>query len=132
MGDWQNIQQVFELRIAIESEAAAMAARRATEDEVEAILKIATDYKERQVGRNVAEEDIQSEEFIDLDLAFHKRICEVCGNQMFVQLLDVLSGFLRCVQLEGCREDAERSRNASEEHLRIAKAIKERNAGALV
>ena len=46
---------------------------------------------------------------------------------MFAQLLDVLSGFLKYVQVEGCREDTERSHAANQEHLRIVEAIKERH-----
>ena len=61
MGDWDDIRQVFELRIAIETEAASMAARLASDEQIAEIAELAARYGAQQDGRDIESEDINEE-----------------------------------------------------------------------
>ena len=84
--DRQAVAELFEVRLAMETAAASLAAERATSDE----LNVIRAAQERLVGagtdRNV---------WVEANLSFHGGIVQAAGNRFFVGILDALSSSLR-------------------------------------
>jgi DNA-binding FadR family transcriptional regulator len=80
-----DLLEALEVRIAIESEAAALAARRRTPEQLAAI-QAACDAMDAALARG--------EETTSLDLAFHRAIAEATGNRHFVGLFNYLGEVL--------------------------------------
>ena len=119
----ESLKEVYELRILIESEAAAKAAARASDGDVTEIMSLAESYDTAADRRTESEEQSEEGAYIDSDVRLHLAIARAGGNAMYLTLLEVLTGFLRYVQFETCRGNLLRSREAADEHLRIARAI---------
>ena len=81
----RDLLEALEVRIAIESEAAALAARRRTPEQLAAI-RAACDAMDAALARG--------EETTSLDLAFHRAISEATGNRHFVGLFNYLGEVL--------------------------------------
>lgn len=79
--------ELSQLRIAVEPEAAELAAQHRTEDQAEEILALAA--KMRRLG-----EAGRLEEFMLVDVAFHRLLLEAGGNSMFSALADVVAEVL--------------------------------------
>ncbi|MBD3243780.1 MAG: FCD domain-containing protein [Chitinivibrionales bacterium] len=148
----ESIREVYELRILIESEAAAKACLRASDEQLQEIVTSAEMYDRAQRSRSrdgtdggsdemrsdaesktaaaAAEQPRESTEYIATDVGLHMAIARASGNAMFVSLLEILTGFLEYVQFETCRGNLQRSREAGEEHKRIARAIASRDPDA--
>jgi DNA-binding FadR family transcriptional regulator len=80
------LRQFSELRIAIEPEAAALAAREADPEAVAAIAAGYARMEAAEAGRDDA---------LDSDIAFHISILEACGNPFYRQFRDVVETALR-------------------------------------
>jgi DNA-binding FadR family transcriptional regulator len=80
------LRQFSELRIAIEPEAAALAARKA---DPEAIAAIEAGYARMEAAESGADDALES------DIAFHIAILEACGNPFYRQFRDVVETALR-------------------------------------
>lgn len=80
------LRQFSELRIAIEPEAAALAARAAAPAEVAAI---AAGYARMEAAERGADDALES------DIAFHIAVLEACGNPFYRQFRDVVATALR-------------------------------------
>jgi DNA-binding FadR family transcriptional regulator len=80
------LRQFSELRIAIEPEAAALAAREA---DPQAVAAIAAGYA-RMVAAEAGRDDA-----LESDIAFHIAILEACGNPFYRQFRDVVATALR-------------------------------------
>ena len=107
--------QVFEVRLALESMSARLAASRRTEVQVVSLRELAARY------RKLAEAG--SDQTLTADLAFHAGVAEASGNPLFPVLLGALSGFITYTQRESCRDDAARLQRAMMAHETIAEAI---------
>ena len=81
----EDLLEALEVRIAIESEAAALAARRRTTGQLAAI-EAACDAMDAALA--------QGEETVALDIAFHRAIAEATGNRHFVGLFSYLGEVL--------------------------------------
>jgi DNA-binding FadR family transcriptional regulator len=81
----EDLLEALEVRIAIESEAAALAARRRTTGQLAAI-EAACDAMDAALA--------QGEETVALDIAFHRAIAEATGNRHFVGLFNYLGEVL--------------------------------------
>ncbi|HVH02550.1 MAG TPA: FadR/GntR family transcriptional regulator [Amaricoccus sp.] len=81
----ENLLEALEVRIAIESEAAALAARRRTPEQLAAV-RAACDAMDAALAKG--------EETVALDLAFHRAIAEATGNRHFVGLFNYLGEVL--------------------------------------
>ena len=81
----EDLLEALEVRIAIESEAAALAARRRTPEQLAAI-EAACDAMDAALA--------QGEETVALDIAFHRAIAEATGNRHFVGLFNYLGEVL--------------------------------------
>lgn len=128
-----SIREVYELRIMLESEAAALASRRATDEQLREIVDWASQYASAAVTRDTQLEKAQEPgetEYISTDVQLHMAIAKASGNTMMVTLLEILTGFLKFVQFETCRDNPQRSHDASLEHRRIAEAIAARDPDA--
>ncbi|MGB0580432.1 MAG: FadR/GntR family transcriptional regulator, partial [Limisphaerales bacterium] len=77
----ERLRQLNEARIAMEPQAARLAARRATPELLTALRTIHAEL--------VAAPDIQSA--IETDMAFHRAVAEASGNLMFRLILDSLA-----------------------------------------
>jgi DNA-binding FadR family transcriptional regulator len=80
------LRQFSELRIAIEPEAAALAARAA---DSAAVAKIATGYARMEAA------EAGKDDALDSDIAFHIAVLEACGNPFYRQFRDVVETALR-------------------------------------
>ena len=109
-----------EVRIALESDAARLAALRRTDDQLQAIV-VAHETFSRSVreGRMVAEED----------LAFHARIVEAAGNDFYPQVLatihETLLGFMRLTLSLTRTASKQRGERVLDEHRAILEAIRD-------
>ena len=80
------LRQFSELRIAIEPEAAALAASKADPD---AVAAIEAGYARMEAAEAGADDALES------DIAFHIAILEACGNPFYRQFRDVVATALR-------------------------------------
>jgi DNA-binding FadR family transcriptional regulator len=80
------LRQFSELRIAIEPEAAALAAREADPEAVAAISAGYARMEAAEAGRDDA---------LESDIAFHIAVLEACGNPFYRQFRDVVATALR-------------------------------------
>lgn len=117
-----DIVSVIEARIAIESEAASLAATRRTAADVRAIRRALEQRATAVVG---------IEEHVDADTAFHRAIIAAAHNPILLDLFDGLTPRLRQTMIEmlrirvdyGGAEDHRR-------HVRLAETVIERDAEA--
>lgn len=119
IGDVANLMRCMEFRIALEGEAASLAARRRTEADL------------AQIERALAELEMvmkRGEVGVEADRQFHVAIAAATQNQLFVQALEFFSEqTLKGMQLArslSLRRSAERLRLVQQEHIRIVEAIK--------
>ena len=80
------LRQFSELRIAIEPEAAALAARSA---DVAAVAEIRTGYERMEAAEAGAEDTLEA------DIAFHVAVLEASANPFYMQFKDVVATALR-------------------------------------
>jgi GntR family transcriptional regulator, transcriptional repressor for pyruvate dehydrogenase complex len=116
----ESFLQIFDLRLAVESRTAFLAAERRTEADGQALAELTRQFRAHHVG--------ESPRFVELDLAFHVRIAEATGNPFFPLLLRTFSGFVIYSQSEGCRNSLERRIRGVQAHESIVEAIIDRDA----
>jgi DNA-binding FadR family transcriptional regulator len=123
----EDVLDVMELRLAIEVEASALAAERATAEEIGSI--------ERALGEiDLAIE--RGEGAANEDFAFHRAIADATGNAQFARLLEFLGRHVIPRQsirltLTSAGEQRDYLKRIQSEHRRIASAIGARDvAGA--
>ncbi|MFT4285832.1 MAG: FCD domain-containing protein [Protaetiibacter sp.] len=74
-----QLRSLIELRLAIEPEAARLAAERATVDDASALMGVAAQLWAAGRGGRM-------EEFIELDIEYHRLLLAASGNEMFAHL----------------------------------------------
>jgi GntR family transcriptional repressor for pyruvate dehydrogenase complex len=109
--------QIFELRLAVESRTAYLAAKRRTDEHVERLEENLAKFREQCLAG--------SRDFYQTDLEFHTLVADATGNPLFPLLLKTFSGFVIFSQKEGCRDSAERHERAVRAHESICDAISE-------
>jgi GntR family transcriptional repressor for pyruvate dehydrogenase complex len=119
MGEQETLDQVFEVRLALESRTACLAADRWTDSEMQKLQRLLKRY--RQLARQ------GSSEAVAVDLKFHLEIARITGNRLYVVLLDALAGFIVLAQKESCKDDPVRRRQAVSDHEAILRAIAARD-----
>lgn len=117
-----NITSILEARIAIESEAAALAAQRHTRDELDAI---------RAALALRGTEGLTIELRVDSDTAFHRSVVVASHNDVLTELFDTFAvrsrdAMIQMLELNG-EPDAEHDQLT---HAAIVEAIATRDAGA--
>jgi len=112
--------QVFELRLALEAQTAALAALRHNDHDAR-LLRAGLD-------RLRADLDANLDEAVDTDLDFHVAIARATQNPLFEMLMRALAELVKHVQVESCKDDPVRRRRAFDAHTAIAEAILARDA----
>ncbi|MFT4088465.1 MAG: FCD domain-containing protein, partial [Gordonia sp. (in: high G+C Gram-positive bacteria)] len=117
-----DIASVIEARIAIESEAAALAARRRSAPALRAIRRA---FADRESSRS------SIEELVDADMRFHRAIVAAAENPVLLELFDTFVARLRQAMIDMLRigrsldDDADRAA-----HSELADAIGDREPEA--
>ncbi|WP_280203304.1 FadR/GntR family transcriptional regulator [Nocardia cyriacigeorgica] len=117
-----TIASVIEARIAIEAEAAALAAHRRTPTDLRAIRRALA-------ARSVAGQTVA--EHVDADMEFHRAVLIAAHNDILVQLFDAFLPRLRLAMIDMLEirpVPSERADHAA--HEQLADAIAARNATA--
>lgn len=108
-----------EIRMALEPEAAAIAAQRRTASN----LKTIDGWVER-----MANPDISPEDFVKADLGFHLSVAEAADNPFFISISSLIEVVLvAMLTISSPADDPERLAASVEQHRRIARAIADRN-----
>ncbi|WP_409524031.1 FadR/GntR family transcriptional regulator [Nitrincola sp. MINF-07-Sa-05] len=114
-----SIIEVLEMRIAVESEAAALAAERRSPTQAAKIVEAVRKFGHRvESGENSTKEDFE----------FHAVIAEATNNSRFIEFLDMVEAAISPrSQLDGPMSDVTRDKayfeNIYKEHKKIADAI---------
>ncbi|MFM9848137.1 MAG: FadR/GntR family transcriptional regulator [Hyphomicrobiaceae bacterium] len=121
--EMSDVQHVLELRLAVEIEAAALAARRAAPAALRRIT-LAHARFEKAIERG--------EMAVPEDFAFHRAIAEATGNPQFLRFLEFLGGFIiprQRVRLDGLEREEHSTylRRLVVEHARIRDMIVSRD-----
>ncbi|WP_255415133.1 FadR/GntR family transcriptional regulator [Tropicimonas sp. IMCC34011] len=118
-GDPEDIIRILEIRLGSETEAAFLAARRCTTEDLETMRDALV-----RMDNALAAGDVKSG--IDADLDFHRAICAGTRNPHFVALFNFLSQFLS-ENITAARHNsatlAGRGADAQAEHRTLFKAI---------
>lgn len=116
----RTFAQVFELRLAIESETAALAARHHTDMDARSLRQLLSQFK--------ADLESELEEAAGTDLDFHVAIARATQNPLFEVLMRTLAVLIQHVQVQSCKNDPLRRRRAVDAHEAIVEAILARDA----
>jgi DNA-binding FadR family transcriptional regulator len=108
-----------EIRMALEPEAAALAALRRTPANLDAI----NGWVER-----MAEPRISPEDFVKADLGLHLAVADAAANPFFISISTLIEVVLvAMLTISSPADDPERLAESVEQHRRIAKAIADRD-----
>ncbi|HRO30670.1 FadR/GntR family transcriptional regulator [Citricoccus sp.] len=116
---------LIDYRVAIESEAAALAAARRSGESADAVTRAERAFAERARAGIPA----QPAELLALDFAFHRSVAEASGNPLLLQALDVLGPAMIAMpraRLDQSGEEAgagRRSAVVAAEHAAVAAAV---------
>lgn len=113
----------LEVRIALEGDAARLAAQRRTDEQMETI---ATAHKRFSDSAEEGRLDP------DIDLAFHSRIAEASGNSFYLDVLEAIHesiiGFMRLTLNLTRTGSKQRTQRVVDEHAAIVSAVREQDA----
>ena len=126
MESQRKLEQILELRMGLEIEAAAIAAARATPEARAEIERAAAAYDQsNKIGGPAVAAGVTA------DLDFHRAVCEATGNSYYLSLFNYLVASLRETMLAGRLQALKRggeSRDAIQEHYDIAASIAQGDA----
>ncbi len=111
-----DLDEIFEVRVALESQEAALAADRASEEEIELLLGHVAAAERAMAARDVAAVD-------DANAAFHDTLVAMSHNKILSDLLSPLTNRLRWILRQNANQAA-----ICAEHEAIALAIRARDA----
>ncbi|MDA8210647.1 MAG: GntR family transcriptional regulator [Clostridia bacterium] len=115
----KDIADVFEIRAALESLAAALAAERITEDELEALERSLV-----KVAECTEANDLDS--LITVDTDFHDILYKASRNDRLVQIVSNLREQIQRFRMTSLSHPG-RMKDALEEHRKLVEALSERN-----
>lgn len=118
--DWSTQHKLFEVRRVIEPDLAALAARRATADQIERLRAILDD-QEAEIARGGTG--------VNQDSLFHFLMAEATGNDALVRIVDSLMDLLLKTREESLQHD-ERPARSLKQHRAILAAIEARDPRA--
>lgn len=117
-----GIVSVIEARIAIETEAASLAAERRTPTELRAMRRALAERQKRSAG---------IEEHVDADMAFHRAIVTAAHNPVLTELFDGFVPRSRQAMIEMLRIHGNFGGDADHDvHARLLQAVADRDAPA--
>lgn len=115
----QDIEEVFQLRMALETLVIDLIIQRISEehiDKLEEFLQKQTEYCDES----------KADEFIKVDRDFHMYLAYLTGNKRLIQILNNLSDMMRRLGIRAIKTE-ERYIETLQEHASIIKGIKARN-----
>ncbi len=115
----KDIAEVFEIRAALESLAAALAAERITEDELEALERCLVKVAECTEANDL-------EALITFDTEFHDILYKASRNERLVQIISNLREQIQRFRMTSLSHPG-RMRDALEEHRKLVETLSERN-----
>lgn len=118
---YEDIEQIFRLRIEMETLATEWAKQNATSENVAALKGLAEAM--RQAGKK-----LDLTKFYDNDLAFHRKIWEMSGNRYLVEALERVVIPLFAFFLMKKTRDVKSYVQSAEEHEKIAAAFAKNDA----
>ena len=115
--NWSRQHKLFEVRRVIEPDLAALAARRATAEQIEKMRTILAEQQAqiRQGGNGVRQ-----------DTLFHYLLAEATGNEVLVRIMDSLMDLLLKTREESLQHDKRPARSLKQ-HRAMLRAIEARN-----
>jgi GntR family transcriptional repressor for pyruvate dehydrogenase complex len=118
-----TVEELVEFRSTFEAETAYWAAKRATDEQINTLIKLAT-----LVNKVAMAIDEPWEKFIDLDISFHEEIAAASQNQIRVAIMMAIQGVFHqtSLLLEKVDDVTWRQQQAND-LLGIAQAIQDRN-----
>ncbi|MEU6664353.1 FCD domain-containing protein [Streptomyces sp. NPDC046821] len=130
-GDWPTrlrtaaITEVYEVRMMIEVEAARLAARRRTAEDLSALDAALAQRREAAAAGDA--------EFVDADIRLHGAVVAAAGNGLAMTLFEDFTpslrrGLIDLLSLTGLRSDA--PRHGEDAHAALVEAIRDRDADA--
>lgn len=126
--DWDQvlrraaISDVLEGRLAIESEAARLAASRRTAGDLRALKRTLAD-------RARAAAELEDDEYIEADLAFHRAVVTAAHNAVLGELFDSFVPRVRRAMVDMLKLDTKAQRRGDQaEHVAIVDAIRAKDA----
>jgi DNA-binding FadR family transcriptional regulator len=117
-----SFSYLIEVREILEPAMAAMAAMKASEDQIQEMGK-AVEQMERSI-----DDDAHKGDFLDSDAKFHSLLAEATGNPIIPMLVKPLGSLIRQQQEFMAFEVVEGSVHSQKYHTRIFEAIKQRDA----
>jgi GntR family transcriptional repressor for pyruvate dehydrogenase complex len=118
--DEQTYEYVFEIRLALESRTAYLAALNRTKDDLQSLEKLL------ELVRDHIENDLEAS--AEADLAFHIQIAEATKNPLFPLILKLISSFVTYAQILSCKDNTVKRHRALELHQLIVEAIRDKDA----
>lgn len=122
--DVKLVRNAFQLRLALEKEAAAQFAQTATQAQLEALEAAHRDILER-ARRGVTPALLAAAQAIDWGL--HDTMIDALGNEIISAIYRVNSLRIRLIRLDRVTLDAEALRPAMDEHLTLLTALRSRD-----
>ncbi|MGI6359324.1 MAG: GntR family transcriptional regulator [Bacillota bacterium] len=116
----KDVAETYEIRSALESLAAGLAAERITADESEELERILV-----QIGQCIANNDVKRS--LELDEQFHNLLYQASKNDRLVQIINNLREHIQRFRATSMSTPG-RLEAVFNEHMKIAEAISERNA----
>lgn len=120
--DAKQVFDLYELRRALEGSVAGIACERATDEELAELERFVKASKDRP-------EDANASSLLALDEEFHERVAALTRNEEMLRMLKSINArihYFRWIDMQNGRR-----RYTQQEHLRIVKALKARDAGAV-
>ena len=117
--DAKQVFDLYELRRALESSIVAIACERATDEELAELERFVKASKDRP-------EDANASSLLALDEQFHERVAQLTRNGEMLRALKSINArihYFRWIDMQNGRR-----RYTQQEHLRIVKALKARDA----
>jgi GntR family transcriptional repressor for pyruvate dehydrogenase complex len=120
IGGIADLMRCFEFRVALEGEAASLAAQRRTEEDLKAIEKAFNELNRANAAGELG---------VTGDIGFHAVIAAASRNQLFIQTLEALSmhvaNGMKVTRKLSLSRDKSRLALVQEEHFRVLEAIRE-------
>ncbi len=120
---WAEVEQLYEIRLILEPQAAALAAVRMGDAELEALAAVA----HRMDPEPGEQSRVAYEQYAEDDAEFHDRIAKGSGNALIAESLSRLHAHLHVFRL---RHDGDATKDTFGEHRAILAALRSRDAKA--
>jgi DNA-binding GntR family transcriptional regulator len=125
----KDVEEIFDLKIAVESLIAGQAAKRGTKQQIDALSNITIEIRqllEKKSNDSIKDDDFFSE-WLKTDERFHDLLFEMSGNQRARQIILTLNTQWHRIKV-GLSAIEGRTEKGAIEHEKIGKAIIQKNA----